>query len=158
MSSNPRAERRIRSPRAWSLRARLLATQIVLLAVVCAVIGLGAVLALQHFLTSQLDDRLAETARRSAGIFAFGPPPPPPGLPGPPRELRQRIIIRDEMGPGPAFLNAPGQAARTVGAVVRRGTPVNAGIITADGTRSQISSTAAQQLAHIEPHEAPTTV
>ena len=112
-------------------------------------------IALQHFLTNQLDDRLAETGRRSAGLFEFGPPPP--GFPGPPGFPR-RMIIRDEMGPGPAFLNAPGQAARTVGAVISRGTPVDAGVITADGTRSQISSTAAQQLARIEPHDAPTTV
>ena len=41
-------------------------------------------IALQHFLTNQLDDRLAETGRRSAGLFEFGPPPPPPGFPGPP--------------------------------------------------------------------------
>src|SRR6185437_9265261 len=81
----------------------------------------------------------------------FGPPPPQPGMgpmmpgyPDPPGYPR-RVIIRDDYGPGPAFLNAPGQAARTVGAVISRGTPVNAGVITADGTRSEISSTAAQQ-------------
>ena len=75
-------------------------------------------------------------------------------LPGFPR----RVIIRDDYGPGPAFLNAPGQAARTVGAVISRGTPVDAGVITADGTRAEISTTAAQQLAHIPPDHRPTTV
>ena len=161
MSSNPHAESegrtRLHSPRTWSLRTRLLVSQIILLALVCAGIGVGTMIALQHFLTNQLDDRLAETGRRSAGLFEFGPPPPPPGFPGPPG-FRQRMIIRDDMGPGPAFLNAPGQAARTVGAVISRGTPVDAGVITADGTRSQISSAAAQQLAHIEPDDTPTTV
>ncbi|MCT7656870.1 sensor histidine kinase [Mycobacterium deserti] len=155
MSSSLRADRRIRSPRAWSLRARLLATQIVLLAVVCAVIGVGTVLALQHFLTDQLDDRLAETGRRSTGIFEFGPPPspvfrPPPGFP-------RRLIIRDQLGPGPAFLNAPGQAARTVGAVVSRGTALDAGVITADGTQAAISDEAARQLADV-PLDRPITV
>jgi two-component system OmpR family sensor kinase len=128
----------------------LLVSQILLLALVCAGIGVGTIIALQHFLTNQLDDRLAETGRRSAGLFEFGPPPPPPGFPGLPG-FQRRMIIRDEMGPGPAFLNAPGQAARTVGAVVSHGTPVDAGVITADGTRSEISATAADQLAHVRP-------
>ncbi|HKP44346.1 HAMP domain-containing sensor histidine kinase [Mycobacterium sp.] len=159
MSSSQHAEvgrSRIRSPRTWSLRARLLATQIVLLALVCAAIGVGTELALQSFLTDQLDDRLAETSHRSVGIFEFGPPPPPgfPGAPGFPR----RVIIRNDFGPGPAFLNAPGQAARTVGAVVSHGTPVDAGVITADGTQTEISSAAAQQLAAVTPNDKPTTV
>lgn len=159
MSSNPRAEpvTRIRSPRTWSLRARLLATQVLLLAMVCAAVGLGTVLALQHFLMNQLDDRLAETGRRSTGLFEVGPPPPPPGF-MPPPGFPPRMIIRDGMGPGPAFLNAPGQAARTVGAVVSRGTPIDAGVITADGTRTQISTAAAQQLADVEPTRTPVTL
>lgn len=160
MSSSPRADRpltRIRSPRAWSLRTRLLVSQVILLALVCAAIGVGTALSLQHFLTNQLDDRLAETGRRSAGLFEFGPPPPPPGFPGPPGYPR-RVISRDDFGPGPAFLNAPGQAARTVGAVVSRGGPVDAGVITADGTQAEISSTAAQQLASVPPDDHPTTV
>jgi two-component system OmpR family sensor kinase len=170
MSSSPRADagrnRRFRSPRSWSLRARLLASQIVLLALVCAAIGVGTAFALQRFLTDQLDDRLAETGRRSTGLFEFGPPPPPPGmgpmLPGyhdsPGFPVPRRVIIRGDYGPGPAFLNAPGQAARTVGAVISHGTPVDAGVITADGTRTEISPTAAQQLARITPEHRPTTV
>jgi two-component system OmpR family sensor kinase len=158
MSSSPHAEAgrsRIRSPRTWSLRARLLASQIVLLALVCAAIGVGTELALQHFLMNQLDDRLAETGRRSASLFDFGPPPPP-GFPGPP-EYRRRVI-HDDFGPGPAFLNAPGQAARTVGAVISRGTPVDAGVITADGSQSEISITAAHQLAGVPPNHVPATL
>jgi two-component system OmpR family sensor kinase len=166
MSSSPRADggrSRFRSPRSWSLRARLLASQIVLLALVCAAIGVGTELALQRFLMNQLDDRLAETGHRSVGLFEFGPPPPPPGMgpmpgfPDPPG-YRRRVIMRDDYGPGPAFLNAPGQAARTVGAVISHGTPVDAGIITADGTRAEISSTAAQQLAAIPPGRVPVSV
>lgn len=158
MSSNPRADgpsTRLRTPRTWSLRARLLASQIVLLALVCAAIGMGTVIALQHFLVNQLDERLGETARRSTGLFEFGPPPPPPGFGRP--GFRQRVMIRDELGPGPAFLNAPGQAVHTVGAVVSRGATVDAGVITADGTRAEISTAAAQQLAQVTP-DAPTTV
>src|SRR6185312_14489125 len=168
MSSSPHADAgrgRFRSPRAWSLRARLLASQIILLALVCAAIGVGTEIALQRFLMNQLDDRVAETGRRSAGLFEFGPPPPPPPGMGPmmpdypdPPEYRRHVIIRDDYGPGPAFLNAPGQAARTVGAVISRGTPVDAGVINADGTRAGISSAAAQQLAHVRPNHIPQTV
>nr|WP_090341006.1 HAMP domain-containing sensor histidine kinase [Mycolicibacterium malmesburyense]CRL70713.1 signal transduction histidine kinase [Mycolicibacterium malmesburyense] len=158
MSSSPRAEGSspwLRWPRTWSLRARLLASQIAILTLVCAVVGMGTVLVLQHFLVNQLDERLAETGRRSAGLFEFGPPPVPPGFPRP--GFRHRMIIRDDLEPGPAFLNAPGQAARTVGAVISRGTPLDAGVITADGTRSEISTAAAQQLADVAPGT-PTTI
>ncbi|PXX08067.1 sensor histidine kinase [Mycolicibacterium moriokaense] len=166
MSSSPRAEvsrSRFRSPRTWSLRARLLASQIVLLALVCAAIGAGTEFALQRFLTNQLDERLFETGRRSTGLFEFGPPMPPPGnfpMPGypDPPAFPRHVIIHDDDGPGPAFLNAPGQAARTVGAVISRGTPVNAGVITADGTRTEISAKAAQELSRIPPDRIPTTV
>jgi two-component system OmpR family sensor kinase len=140
------------------LRARLLASQIVLLALVCAAIGVGTALALQHFLMNQLDDRLAETGHRSVGLFEFGPPPPPPGFGPRPDFPRRRIIIRQDAGPGPAFLNAPGQASRTVGAVVNHGVPVDAGVITADGSQSEISATAARQLAAVTPNLRPTTV
>ena len=57
------------------MRTRLLVSQIVLLALVCTAIGAGTALALQHFLTNQLDDQLAETASRSTGLFELGPPP-----------------------------------------------------------------------------------
>ncbi len=166
MSSSPRADAgrsRFRSPRTWSLRARLLASQIVLLALVCAAIGAGTEFALQRFLTHQLDERLAEAGRRSVGLFEFGPPVPPPGMgpmagyPDPPGFSRH-VMIRDDDGPGPAFLNAPGQATRTVGAVISHGTPVDAGIITADGTRTGISATAAKQLAGVTPIHKPTTL
>lgn len=161
MSSNPPptepvGRTRLLAPRTWSLRGRLLATQIVLLALVCAAVGVGTEVALKRFLTNQLDTQLAETSRRSAGLFAFGPPPPmmmpmPPGF-------GHRVIIRDDTGPGPAFLNAPGQAARTVGAVVSHGTTVDAGVITADGGRVEISDAAARQLAGVPADEVPRTV
>lgn len=165
MSSNPPpAEQvgrsRLRSPRTWSLRGRLLATQIVLLALVCAAVGVGTELALKRFLDHQLDTQLAETGRRSAGLFEFGPPPvgpprsPGPRLPEPPHHRN----FRDDPGPGPAFLNAPGQAARTVGAVVSRDGAVDAGVITSDGTRAEISGTAAQQLAGVPPDDRPRTL
>jgi two-component system OmpR family sensor kinase len=173
MSSSPQADRpglrrRIRSPRSWSLRARLLVTQVALLAVVCALIGVATAFALQRFLMHQLDQQVIEAGRRSAMIFELGPPPPPgfgpprgmPGPPfGPPRPGHpRRIIIREDVGPGPEFLNAPGQAARMVGAVIAQGVPVDAGVITADGARAGLSAAATTQLAQIAPHRYPTTI
>jgi two-component system, OmpR family, sensor kinase len=174
MSSSPRVEppgvlTRIRSPRTWSLRARLLVTQVALLAVVCAAIGIATEFALQRFLLHQLDQQLIEAGRRSAAIYAFGPPPPPgfgpprpmPGSPfgdPPPREHPRRIIISEDDGPGPEFLNAPGQATRMVGAVIAAGVPLDAGVITADGARVGIDAGAAAQLAAVAPNRNPTTV
>ena len=68
------------------------------------------------------------------------------------------MIIREDDGPGPAFLNAPGQATRTVGAVIAQGAPVEAGVITADGAPAEITSAAAAQLARIAPNRHPTTI
>jgi two-component system, OmpR family, sensor kinase len=158
---------RIRSPRTWSLRVRLLVTQVALLAVVCAGIGIATEFALQRFLMHQLDQQLIDAGRRSAAMFAFGPPPPPgfgsprtpPETPfGPPAGYPRRIIIRADDGPGPPFLNAPGQSTRTVGAVIAQGVPVDAGVITSDGARAEISSAAMAQLAQIAPNRHPTTV
>ena len=167
MSSSRPAERRralLRSPRGWSLRTRLLVTVVALLAVVCAGIGIATEFALQRFLMNQLDEQVIEAGKRSAVIFEFGPPPPlsmgrrerwPPDvmLPPPPGPG-----MRPSAGPGPEFLNAPGQAVGTVGAVVVAGRPVTAGVITADGARAEISAAAAQQLAEVPVDGRPSTV
>ena len=161
MSSNPPTEpsrpgwlRRVRSPRAWSLRARLLVTLVSLLAVVCVAIGVGTEFALHRFLMGQLDEQVIDAGHRSATIYDLGPPPPPP--PGSPRRMRPFDPGR---GPGPAFLDAPGQATHTIGAVVSsNGTVINAGVINSTGSRAAISNTAAAQLAHITPNGRPVTV
>ncbi len=171
MSSSPPAERRraalLRSPRGWSLRTRLLVTQVVLLAVVCAGIGLATEFALQRFLMNQLDEQVVEAGRRSSAIFEFGPPPPPGMEPDSPHrrdpapgelDERRRMMLREELGPGPAFLNAPGQAIRTVGAVVSAGQSLDAGVITADGARAEISTGAGQELAAVPADQRPRTV
>jgi two-component system OmpR family sensor kinase len=133
------------------LRTRLLVTVVSLLAVVCVGIGVGTEMALHRFLMDQLDERVIDTGRRSADIFDLGPlRPPPPGFPRPPR-------LEPENGPGPAFLDAPGQATRTVGAVVFSGVVLDAGVITSSGTRQAISDAAAAQLAHVTPDGPPVT-
>jgi two-component system OmpR family sensor kinase len=163
---------------------RLLVTQVVLLAVVCASIGIATEFALQRFLMRQLDNQLVEAGKRSAAIFDLPPPMmmpvppggrPRPGPPGPPRDdqhddpgpgpgpgplgfpYRDRILD-PEYGPGPGFLNAPGQATRTVGAVVSPSGAIDAGVITTDGGRAQVSSAAAAALARVPPTRTPQTI
>jgi two-component system OmpR family sensor kinase len=178
---------RVIAPRTWSLRVRLLVTQVVLLSVVCASIGLATEFALQRFLMRQLDQQLVEAGKRSAAIFDLPPPsvmfpgmvdsrpqvgptgpsqtqgPPrtlPPGYPyrdGDRNRYRDRILD-PEYGPGPGFLNAPGQATRTVGAVVSPSGAIDAGVITSDGGRSEISSAAAAALARVPATRTPQTV
>jgi two-component system, OmpR family, sensor kinase len=140
-------------------------TLVALLAVVCAGIGVATEFALQRFLIHQLDQQVIEAGRRSSAMF--GPPPSPPGFaprpsPGPgfrpPMGYPRRIMIDADDGPGPAFLNAPGQATRTVGAVFAQGAPVEAGVITAEGARAEITSAAAAQLARVAPNGHPATI
>jgi two-component system OmpR family sensor kinase len=70
-----------------TLRTRLLAALLALLAAVCVVVGVASVLALDSFLTDRLDSQLATTSARLGGGPGDGddhPPPqqrtPPPGL------------------------------------------------------------------------------
>jgi two-component system OmpR family sensor kinase len=143
--------------------------------VVCASIGIATEFALQRFLVRQLDQQLVEAGRRSAAIFELPPPPFdgfPPGF-GPPREgtpapgqprddTRPQFPLRErydpEFGPGPGFLNAPGQATRTVGAVISASGAVDAGVINGDGTRSTIDGDSAATLARVPPNRRPVTV
>jgi two-component system OmpR family sensor kinase len=181
---------RILAPRTWSLRVRLLVTQVVLLSVVCASIGLATQFALHRFLVRQLDNQVIEAGRRSAAIYDLPPPmfripgvqgppegpgrpdpgpppphvgpplgppedPPPPGTPD--SQFRDRIFD-PEFGPGPGFLNAPGQSTRTVGAVVSPSGAIDAGVITRDGGRSEISSAASAALARVPPTRTPQSI
>ncbi|TSD97238.1 HAMP domain-containing histidine kinase [Skermania sp. ID1734] len=136
-----------RSPRTWSLRARLLFGQILLLAAVCVGIAAATEFALQQFLVHQLDEQLIDAGHRSASMF--GRPPPP--LPGGTEPVRSP-------GPGPDFLDAPGQPAGTVGAVVSGGTVVDAGMLTTAGTRVAISATAQSELAAMPANGEPITL
>src|SRR5690242_2860558 len=115
MSSDLPAEAagtRIWQPRTWSLRVRLLVTQVLLLALVIIGVGAATEFALQRFLLHQLDDQVLEAGRRSAAIFELPPPPMAPpltgGVPRPSMDPHFRMRFDPEAGPGPGFLNAPG--------------------------------------------------
>ena len=62
MSSNLRAS-------TWSLSARLLVGQVLLLAAVCVGIGAVTLGALYQYLAGEVDAQLRETAHRSAMMF-----------------------------------------------------------------------------------------
>lgn len=125
--------RRLRHPSSWSLRLRLLVTQLVLLAVVCALIGAGTLTALHRFLMNQLDEQVVDAGWRSALIHSLGPPPPMPDG-------------RRPAGSGPSFLDAPGQSTGTIGALLSEGKVVDAAVITDTGARQRLSSTAYAEL------------
>lgn len=144
MSSSPRPS----TPGSWSLRARLLIGQVFLLATVCVGIAAVTELALYQYLVSALDSQLHEVGHRASVLFGE-PPPPPPWRDG--RPIRRP-------GPGPDFLDAPGQPIGTVAGVVVDDRTVNAGVLTRGGNRDPISPTASQQLASTAIAHRPTTL
>ncbi|MGV0804475.1 sensor histidine kinase [Mycolicibacterium setense] len=136
MSSNrpaePRPPVRLRRPRTWSLQARLLLVLAGLLTFVCCGIGAGTLLAMNHFLTEQLEHQVLDAGSRSIVFQNFGPPP----------------FVRFD-GPGPMFLDAPGQSVGTVGALVADGHTSEAAVIASDGDRRELSPKALEQLSGI---------
>ncbi|OBA61115.1 two-component sensor histidine kinase [Mycobacterium sp. 1100029.7] len=144
MSSNQPAKPR----RVWSLRLRLLVGQVVVLALVC--IGITAVteLSLNRHLMRQLDGQLGGTSHRSALMY------PEPNRPG----WRHDHAFYPRPGPGPRFLDAPGQPAGMVAAVVSDGKTVDAGYLTSIGSRAALSDTAQDQLAAIAGSRKPVTL
>lgn len=133
------SSRLARTRRVWSLRLRLLVGQIVVLAVVCIGITAATELALLHHLVAQLDGQLAGTSYRSALMY------PEPKRPG----WRHESHFYPRPGPGPRFLDAPGQPAGMVAAVITDGKIVDAGYLTSDGARAALTPAAQTQLEHI---------
>lgn len=138
------SSRRARRPRVWSLRLRLLVGQVAVLAMVCVGITAATELALRHHLLAQLDSQLSGTSYRSSLLY-----------PEPPRRHEPRYV---KTGPGPRFLDAPGQPAGMVAAVVSDGTTVDAGYLTSSGARAALSATAKHQLEQIAGSRSPVTL
>jgi two-component system OmpR family sensor kinase len=132
--------------RAWSLRLRLLVGQVVVLALVCIGITAATELALNHHLVKQLDGQLAGTSYRSALMY--------PEMNRPHREHSHY----PRPGPGPRFLDAPGQPAGMVAAVVSDGKTVDAGYTTSSGDRAALTDKAQAQLAAIAGSRNPVTL
>lgn len=138
------SSRRARSPRVWSLRLRLIVGQVAVLAVVCIGITAATELALRHHLLAQLDSQLSGTSYRSSLLY-----------PEPPRRREPRVV---KTGPGPRFLDAPGQPAGMVAAVISDGSTVDAGYLTSSGTRAALTPTAQHQLEQIAGSRSPVTL
>src|ERR1700757_3602343 len=137
------SSRPARTRRVWSLRLRLLAGQIVVLALVCIGITAATELALNHHLVRQLDGQLAGTSYRSALMYP---------------ESHREHSYYPRPGPGPRFLDAPGQPAGMVAAVVNHGQTVDAGYLTSDGVRAALTPTARAQLERVAANRSPVTL
>ena len=142
-SSQPASSRRV-----WSLRLRLLAGQLIVLALVCIGIAAATELSLNHHLVKQLDTQLGAASYRSALMY------PEPNRPG----WRHEHSYYPRPGPGPRFLDAPGQPAGMVAAVVSDGKTVDAGYLTSSGARAVLSDKAQAQLAAIAGSRKATTL
>jgi len=71
MSSNPPTEAppRRRGPAGWSLRARLVAALVGLLAAACVVIGVATTVAVYQFQLRQLDNQLMSAGNRTSAAL-----------------------------------------------------------------------------------------
>ncbi|ORV65366.1 sensor histidine kinase [Mycobacterium gastri] len=138
------SSRPVNTPRSWSLRLRLLVGQVVVLVLVCIGIAAATELALRHHLVKQLDGQLSGASYRSALLY------PEPSHRHEPRYVRT--------GPGPKFLDAPGQPAGMVAAVVSNGKTIDAGYLTGSGARAALSDKAQAQLAAIAGSRTPVTL
>jgi two-component system OmpR family sensor kinase len=133
---------------AWSLRFRLLVGQVVILAVVCIGIGAATELALYRYLVAQLDTQLRDASQRSVRII--GEPPTAPW------RHHQRPFPRP--GPGPVFLDAPGQPVGMVAAVISQGGAIEAGYLTTAGGRAALTDAAQAELGALPVNRPPATI
>ncbi|ARG75253.1 two-component sensor histidine kinase [Mycobacterium kansasii] len=138
------SSRPVNARRPWSLRLRLLVGQVVVLVLVCIGIAAATELALRHHLLKQLDGQLSGASYRSSLLS-----------PEPPRRHEPRYV---RTGPGPKFLDAPGQPAGLVAAVVSNGKTIDAGYLTGSGARAALSDKARAQLAAIAGSRIPVTL
>ena len=118
--------------RTWTLHTRLIGVVAVLGAGLCIAVGMGTLISLRHFLVTQLDEQVFDTQSRSLTFFELGPPP------------FQRFS-----GPGPMFLDSPGQSAGTVGAVISHTHPTEAAVILPNGERRALTPSAVSQLSQV---------
>jgi two-component system, OmpR family, sensor kinase len=133
--------------RTWSLRLRLLIGQVLVLAIVCVGIGAVTELALYRYLVGQLDNQLHDASYRSVRIL--GEPPSAP--------WRHHLRPFPRPGPGPVFLDAPGQPVGMVAGVIGTGGSIEAGYLTTAGGRAALSDAAKAQLESIPINRAPVT-
>ena len=136
----------MRTPgRPRTLRARLVATVLVLLAVAFAVIGVTTTVALRQFLFSRLDREVTEASNRFV-LAQTGQLRPPPG-----------VIIQPGAQQRDFFLG-PVQGPRTLGARIRNGVVERAEVSTRGGGSTAVPAEDAAALAALPALSRPTTV
>jgi two-component system, OmpR family, sensor kinase len=108
--------------RRWTLRGRLIAGLLALLAVLCVVIGVVSVSALHHQVLSQVDRQLEAAGNRS--LYGEGG--------GGPGGFGRRVPPAE--GEAPAPLTVLGQAAGTLGATIANGKVTSSGTLTGNGS------------------------
>jgi two-component system OmpR family sensor kinase len=134
MSSSQPTERLRWRPANWTLRTRLLAAMIALLAAMSVIIGVVSVLALDRFLHDRLDDQLTSAGGRSTAGFGQPPRRPPGG---------------DDRRPVPGFLLVQGQGEGTLGAHIARGVVTEAAVLDSSGNAQQLSAAQEQVLVQL---------
>ncbi|MEU7818821.1 HAMP domain-containing sensor histidine kinase [Pseudonocardia sp. NPDC049154] len=124
-----------------SLRARLVVAVMLLLATVCAVVGLATAIALRHFMLNQLDDDLVSAGGRFVAIQNGAGP-------GGPNHPDDRGGHGADADVGADFLG-PAQAPRTVGATIVAGQVTDAVVTDRGGSVLQVPAEALATLAAV---------
>lgn len=122
-ASAPPAVRSIRHPASWPLRAQLVAGILALLVMVVLVIGSVAVVAVRQLMLGQLDAQLVDAAERTRVRVV-------PMVPG---GVDSGPVLGEEGARRAAILEIPGQAAGTIGVLLRGGEVLTAGRLDATG-------------------------
>lgn len=123
---------RVLRPRTWPLRVRLVAAVTALGVGLCVAVSAATLLAMRSYLIEQLDAQVLEAQSRSVMFYEMG-----------------KLPFLRFSGPGPLFLDGPGQSSGTVGAVESDGTVTEAAVNTVTGNRQALSPTAQAQLAQV---------
>lgn len=113
--------------RDWTLRARLIASFLGLLVLICVGIGSFTALALQHSLTGQLDSQLRQAGGRSSNAY--------PGSGDSGRTLPSPTGNR-------SFLLPPGNPPGSIGAQISDGTVVEALMLDVNAVRATLTTSA----------------
>ena len=124
-----------------SLRARLVVAVMLLLATVCAVVGLATAIALRHFMLNQLDDDLVSAGGRFVAIQNGAGP-------GGPNHPADRGGHGADADVGADFLG-PAQAPRTVGATIVAGQVTDAVVTDRGGSVRQVPAESLATLAAV---------
>jgi len=139
-----------RRPQRLSLRARLLWTFLVHLAVVLVLVGVSSTLVLRHELIGQVDDRVYAAAARSANGTNYDGDGPPAYVP--------RQNGSDVAPGGPDSLDKRGQGAGTLAALIVPGAPVRAAVINDTGHDEYLSTDQSDVLTQLPADGRPRTV